>query len=256
MEILLYTVTVPGPQWKSWLRRYFNSEGLMPMSPRKESCMPLSVFVLAAASLFFGVSRAAPEPGRGSQDDALKARAIRTLTRLPLHFEANQGQTDARVKFLARGAGYAVHLTAREVVITFQADSARGGPRRVRDDALRAAAGKALPSHEARGPRPANIGPSYSVLRMKFLGANPNVRLEGFEPLPGRSNYFVGNDRSKWRTNVRHYAKVRYEQVYPGIDVVYYGDGKRLEHDFIVMPGADPATIRIEYGGGRSFRDR
>ena len=84
---------------------------------------------------------------------------------------------------------------------------------------------------------------------MKFLGANPNVRLEGVEPLPGRSNYFVGNDPSKWRTNIRHYAKVRYEQVYPGIDVVYYGNGKRLEHDFIVMPGADPATIRVEYEG-------
>ena len=98
------------------------------MSPRKESWMPLSVFVLVTASLFLGVSQAAPapEPGRGSQDDALNARAIQTLTQLPLHFEANQGQTDPRVKFLARGAGYAVHLTVPEVVITLQADSARG----------------------------------------------------------------------------------------------------------------------------------
>ena len=80
---------------------------------------------------------------------------------------------------------------------------------------------------------------------MKLLGANPDAKVTGLEELPGKSNYFLGNDPKKWRTNVPHFARVRFEDVYPGIDLVYYGTEQgQLEYDFIVHPGADPAIIR------------
>ncbi|HEY7167885.1 MAG TPA: SBBP repeat-containing protein, partial [Candidatus Binatia bacterium] len=78
------------------------------------------------------------------------------------------------------------------------------------------------------------------------LGANPDPRVVGLEPLPGVTNYFIGNDPRKWRTNVPGYAKVKYESVYPGIDLVYYGNEQgHLEYDFLVAPGANPDQIAL-----------
>lgn len=84
-----------------------------------------------------------------------------------------------------------------------------------------------------------------AVLRIKLVGANPRAKVTGLDELPGKSNYFLGNDPKKWRTNVPNYAKVKYEDVYPGVDLVYYGKQGRLEYDFVVSPGADPSTIRL-----------
>jgi hypothetical protein len=80
---------------------------------------------------------------------------------------------------------------------------------------------------------------------MKLLGANTAARGVGLDELPGKSNYFIGNDPKKWRTNGPTYARVRYEVVYPGVDLVYYGNQGRLEYDFVVAPGADPGAIRL-----------
>ena len=78
--------------------------------------------------------------------------------------------------------------------------------------------------------------------------ANANVKAEPLDPLPGVSNYYLGNDPKKWRTDVPHFARVRYHDVYPGIDLVYYGNKEgKLEYDFVVKPGADPGAIRIAY---------
>ncbi|MFB3920258.1 MAG: SBBP repeat-containing protein [Terriglobia bacterium] len=104
-------------------------------------------------------------------------------------------------------------------------------------------------------------------MRLKLVGANPQAKVAGVEPLPGRSNYFIGNDPKKWRTNVANYAKVKYEKVYPGIDLVYYGRnsgagsqeseeaatlGAQLEYDFVVAPGANPNAIALEIETGNS----
>jgi len=73
----------------------------------------------------------------------------------------------------------------------------------------------------------------------------------GAEELPGKTNYFIGNDPKKWRTNVPTYAQVRYHDVYPGVDLVYYGNqGGQLEYDFVVAPGADPSAIALDVGAG------
>src|SRR5208282_2968738 len=91
-----------------------------------------------------------------------------------------------------------------------------------------------------------------SVLRMKLVGANANAQVMGSDELPGKANYFIGNDPKRWRTNVATYAKVRYHDVYPGVDLVYYGNqGGRLEYDFIVAPGADPRAIILDVGAVR-----
>ena len=88
-----------------------------------------------------------------------------------------------------------------------------------------------------------------SVLRLKLVGANPAIPVTGLDELPGKSNYFIGNDPKKWRTNVPNYAKVKYQEVYPGVDLIYYGNQRQLEYDWAVAPGADPSAIRLAIDG-------
>jgi hypothetical protein len=90
-----------------------------------------------------------------------------------------------------------------------------------------------------------------SIVRMKLPGA---TEISGLDKLPGISNYFLGNDPKKWRTNVPHFARVESKEVYPGIDVVYYGNGKQIEYDFTVAPGADPDQIRLAFEGPTSVK--
>ncbi|MGO9948169.1 MAG: SBBP repeat-containing protein, partial [Steroidobacteraceae bacterium] len=142
------------------------------------------------------------------------ANATADYGKLPLGFEANVGQTDGQVKFLARGRGYTVFLTGNAAVLS-------------------------LPS--AAAARTAG-----SVMRMNLEGANRKVVVTGADGLPGKSNYIIGNDPGKWRTNVANYAKVKYADVYPGVDLVYYGNlSGQLEYDFVVAPRADPNAIRL-----------
>lgn len=91
---------------------------------------------------------------------------------------------------------------------------------------------------------------SPTLLRLKLVGANPKAGIAALDELPGRSNYFLGNDPKKWRTNVPNYAKVKYQSVYPGVDLVYYGNPRQLEYDFVVAPGADPNVITLEFETG------
>src|SRR5260370_21648118 len=88
---------------------------------------------------------------------------------------------------------------------------------------------------------------------MKLLNASPRA-VEGLDELPAKVNYFIGNDPSKWRTNISTYGKVRYRDVYPGVDLVYYGNQRQLEYDLVVAPGADSKRIRISFSGVRGLR--
>ncbi len=145
---------------------------------------------------------------------------------LPLSFEPNEGQTNSQVEFLSRGRGYTLFLTATEAVLSLRKHAA---PK----------ANRGEDSEDTSG----------AVLRMKLLGANPSPRVTGLEELPGKGHYFIGNDPAKWRTNVPTYAKVKYEDVYPGVDLVYYGNQGQLEYDLIVAPGSDPGAICLAFGG-------
>ncbi|MBI3248640.1 MAG: SBBP repeat-containing protein [Deltaproteobacteria bacterium] len=166
-----------------------------------------------------------------------------TYGKLPLAFELNQGQSDPAVQFLARGRGYALFLTPAEAVLALEQAAGNGhqatrcGERHV----------GATPCGRPGGGQAREPAPTTSaVIRLQLAQANPQPRMEGLDALPGKVNYFLGNDPSQWRTNVTTYAKVKYRDVYPGIDVVYYGNQEgRLEHDFIVAPGADPSVIQF-----------
>lgn len=133
---------------------------------------------------------------------------------LPLYFEPNNGQTDARAEFLARGPGYVLFLDAGEAVV------------RGREE----------------------------VVRLKFLGTKGSPEAEGLEPLPGRSSYLRGGDGSRDIRSVTQYGRVLYRGLYPGIDIAYYGKDRQLEYDFIVQPGADPSQIRFSLDGARNVR--
>jgi hypothetical protein len=152
---------------------------------------------------------------------------------LPLHFEANQGQTHQDVRFLARGPGYSLYLTAGEAVLVLTKPN---------PDAKRDA--HSTPERLNTQAREAPV-----VVRMSLVGAAPKPRVSGLGELPGKANYFIGNDPAKWRTNVPTYAKVHYRGVYPGIDLVYYGNQRQLEYDFVVAPGADPERIVLGFQG-------
>jgi len=133
-----------------------------------------------------------------------------TYGKLPLNFEANQGQVDAQVSFLARMPGYTLFVTSDEAVFA---------------------------------------GRDGSVERMKLIGAKRKMRMELLDKQLGISNYFIGNDPSKWRTNIPNYRRVALREVYPGIDLIFYGNESQLEYDWVVAPGADPKQIRVKWEG-------
>ena len=166
-----------------------------------------------------------------------KARLHESYGKLPLGFEANQGQTESQVKFLARGNGYNLFLNSTEVVL---------------------ALGKTTTGKTERTTRGARHPIKHSksrstVLRMQFVGANSAPAMIGVNELPGKSNYFIGNDPAKWRTNVPSYTSVRYTDVYRGVDVVFYGNQQKLEYDIIIAPGSDPRAVRLAFAGARAL---
>jgi photosystem II stability/assembly factor-like uncharacterized protein len=175
-------------------------------------------------------------------NNANGSKANKAYGNLPLSFEANQGQTDSSVRFISRAGGQILFLTSTEAVL-----SLRGRDRTVHPD-------RTAPLIEPHEDRHSKVGSNPSVLRMKLLGANPSPRVTGVDEMPGKSNYFIGNDPQKWQTNVSNYAKVKYEQVYPGVDLVYYGNQSQLEYDLIVAPGGDPRRIRLAFEGAEKVR--
>jgi len=216
-------------------------------------------------------------------------KLVKGYGKLPLSFEANQGQTDGRVKFLSRGRGYALFLTGDEAVFTLEQKSSVSATQMPGvAPAFRSAGGgvaqhprfgaAALPrplllpslgmkdewGQELEKPRDRRAGPALpsssrsadsgerpTVLRMRLVGGHAQARVVALDELPGKVNYFIGNDPKKWRTNVSTYAKVKYQGVYPGIDLVYYGNqGGQLEYDFVVAPGADPSAIALDVAAG------
>ncbi len=171
----------------------------------------------------------------GSQPDQIRVQ--NSLQNLPLRFEKNEGQVSDEVKFLSRGNGYTMYFTPTEAITVLS---------------------RAVDSSNTKGIHEPKklfepVERETSVLRMAVVGANQKARISGRDKLPGNSNYFKGNDPSKWQKNVSNYKEVRYEEVYPGIDLVYYGNQKKLEYDFVVKPGADPKNIELDFNGTDSM---
>ena len=146
---------------------------------------------------------------------------------LPMTFEANRGQTHSDVNFLARGGGYTLFLTGDQALFSLRqaVEVEVSSPARDRE------------TPEVR----------YESLAMALVGSNPHPQVNGENLQPGISNYFLGSDPAKWVTDVPHYGQVRYQDVYPGIDLLYYGNQQQLQYDFILAPGADPGLIRLDF---------
>jgi hypothetical protein len=152
-------------------------------------------------------------------DPATRAKVTGQYLKLPLTFEINQGQSNPQVKALARGSGYGLFLTSNESVFIVGTTK----------------------EHQA-------------VVRVRALGANPNPQVSGLDLLDSHSHYYIGRDQSKWQKNVPNYARVKYQSVYPGVDLIYYGNQRQLEYDYVVAPGADPNSIRLAVEGARKLR--
>ncbi len=146
--------------------------------------------------------------------DANLARGKAALSQLPLRFEANRGQFDPAVRYAARGGGY-------DLLFTRDGASLRSGASKTVDISL--------------------------------PGANREAPIEGLNVLPARTNYLLGA-RANWHTDVPNFTRLQYSKVYPGIDLIYYGANNRLEYDFVLAPGADPAQIRMRFQGAGKLR--
>jgi Bacterial Ig-like domain (group 3)/Beta-propeller repeat len=248
--------------------------------------------------------RVASPTSASQADPQAQARILEGYGKLPLSFEANHGQADARVKFLSRTGGYTLFLTRDEAVLAWSGKKTKKTTsQRLKPASLAGPSGTAEPSAaeppaaEPRAAEPSAAEPAArdlrfvsgyrfsdtaspgkpdapsgagqrpstpsadaevvatgGVLRMKLRNANPAAKVTGEDELAGTSNYFIGNDPAKWRTKVPTYAKVKYEGIYPGIDLVYYGNQRQLEYDFIVAPGADPHRIAFDVRGAKRIR--
>jgi len=166
--------------------------------------------------------------------------------KLPLSFEPNQGQTNSQVRFLSRGQGYTLFLTGSEAVLALKKSSVV----RTQESEERLTVDSRQLTVEDRRTKHIGHGIPDSILRMQLLNANPGAKATGLDEMQSNANYFIGKDPKNWRTNVPNYAKVKYEAVYPGVDLVYYGNQQHLEYDFILAPGADPSAIQLALNGG------
>jgi len=156
--------------------------------------------------------------------------------KLPLSFEANQGQDNPRVRFSSRGQGYSLFLTDSAAVLSLSKPEPQLQNRGARPSAPRVLALQKTPI-------------KTDVVRMELAGAAPDLKVTGTEVLPGKVNYFIGKDPTKWRSDLPTYGKVKYSAVYPGVDLVYYGNQRQLEYDFVVAPGADTSRVHLHFAG-------
>lgn len=169
-----------------------------------------------------------PQP---SARPANRTAVFQAFAQRPLSFERNVGQADPIIQFVSRGGGYSLALSSKEAVLSVFTGDKRKGLEERHTPIITTAA-----------------------LRMSLVGVNQNATITGVDPLPDNVNYLIGNDPRRWKLHVPHYASVKYEGVYRGIDLVYYGNQRQLEYDFVVAPGTDPNQIRLSFDGTKSLR--
>jgi hypothetical protein len=212
---------------------------------RRRTLVGCVLFLSATCFLVNGVRSGSRAHAADISYRAPRLETIRTNTKdvhsgtnfkpLQLSFQSNIGQTDPQVRYIANSRSGDVFLTDSEMVLRIRS-IINTGPINTGDPLSKAAGEPKASSNSA-------------VLRLRALNSNPKPHIVGIEQVPGRTNYFIGNDPRKWCTNVPSYAKVKYEDVYPGIDLIYYGRDGNLEYDFNVAPGADPSQISLSFDG-------
>jgi len=172
---------------------------------------------------------------------AQKARVKNTYGKLPLYFIENRGQVDGVVKFYERGAGHATFFTQDGVVLGLSRRASKTDKPSFNEDIL-GLKGKNEKKH------------TYEAVSLSFVGANKKAKITANDKKTGHVNYFVGNDKSKWHSNIPTYGAVTYHDIYKNIDVKFYGNNKNMEHDVIVRPGGDPSLVKFAYEGVKGFK--
>lgn len=188
-----------------------------------------SMLVFLAPALACGQAvehvSASPTPDAKTTISAADQRKLESnYVHSPLSFEPNRGQTDKRVQYISHGAGYSLFLAPSDAVLSLQSPVGRRG----------------------KGTEPLV---KAAALEMVTLGGNKLAPVSGLNPAASHSNYFIGNDHTKWHADVPNFAQVKYSGIYPGIDLTYYGNQSQLEYDFVVSPGADPRAIKLQFKG-------
>lgn len=176
---------------------------------------------VTCATSAFAVARSTTHVAARSTIDERSSQ--NSYTSAPLRFEENLGQSDSRVKFVSRGAGYTLFLTSGSAVFRLE------------------------------GPEADNVS-SSAVVRMRFPRSRSRTAVSGVEQLQSVSSYFKGSDPKKWLPRVRCFARVHYTELYPGVDLVFYGSRQQLEYDFVLSAGVRPSTIRLKFDGAGRMR--
>jgi len=193
-----------------------------------------SIFLCLATTLFSQSHGALPVT-TSRVDPKAEAKILSSYRRLPLTFEANHGQASGQVKFISRTGAYTLFLTSDEALLSLNGKKTK--------------VTRTQPTSQSGLEQD-----SGGILRIKFRNTNPDTKVAGLNELSATNNYFIGSDPTKWRTNIATYAKVRYQGIYSGIDLVYYGVQRQLEYDFVVAPGADPSRIAFDVLGAKRIR--
>ncbi len=226
--------------------------GIRRANIREQRAMRLFVLVLLQVLqvlVFLPLTATAAGPGSitHSEEDnnkvrlneTLKAEVMKTYGRLPLYFIENNGQVDSRVSFYERGAGHTTFFTKDGLVLALTRAAASAQKTRQCEKAI-------------MNPKDEKV--TTEAVTLSFVGANDKAAISASDPMPGHVNYFVGNDESRWRSGIPTYGALTYKEVYKNIDIKFYGNNRRLEHDVIVRPGADPSLVRFAYMGVKGLK--
>ena len=213
--------------------------------PKNSGFSTVSITVIAAALMIGAAAIVSTNSLPATQSaqsvrtvQTSKADAVKKIAGMPLYFEQNQGQSDAQVKYLAHAGDYTLFLTNDAAVFSIIGGDKRGV-------IARGTLGGVTNSRDNR-PAPKLV---ESNVRIRLLGASAQASVAGAEPLPGKVNYLIGNNPDKWHRNVPTFGRVRYQGVYPGIDLVFYGTPDKLEYDLIAKPDADTSKIKLAVEG-------
>ena len=209
-------------------------------------------------------------PGRQTSDEK-KVQVLETYSQLPLYFIENQGQVDKRVRFYARGPGHTVFFTAEAIYLSLVRNQQSGLPNA--QDRAKARLKKTAVAQESeirlnevakgslhRASNPKSFRgrcpswPEAQIIKLTPLGMRKGVKIVADEPQQAKVNYLVRKDPKQWKTNIGTYRSVVYREVYPGIDLKFYGNKRQLEYDIIIKPGADPSIVRLCYQGAERLR--
>ena len=183
----------------------------------------LFLFLLGIGALSFDpffVSQEKEDQNNDLEPSNSKKSYLAQFFNLPLYFEKNEGQIDAHFQYLTHLPGQTFCFSPEGVSVLLK----NGYPSK-----------------------------TLSVLNIQFLGGNPQPIIQGLDEQECKSNYFIGQDASKWYTGISNYNKIAYKNLYPGIDVLFYGNAKQLEYDFLVDPGVNPNHIRMRIEGAKKL---